>query len=201
MSDDAIAQEWYDRKSAKMTRILGAQHDTVMHSVIPYEMGGALDLYYFPSGIQGTAIATKELSGMPGEGSSNSLFDTYELVMFTRHPLSLNEANDQSTPFGRTHHSINAILNRIARYSAEAKLNPNATCEFPKNMKIVGDKCLIFDSYGSDGTHEEFGLLAIIEIHRSEMDFARKHGGGKLLEKLRQAGCYPYSDLDRKAVM
>jgi hypothetical protein len=34
----------------------------VMHAIIPYAIGGGLDLYYYPNGLPGTAIATKELS-------------------------------------------------------------------------------------------------------------------------------------------
>lgn len=202
MNDDRerMAQEWYDRKSAIMASILGEEHGIVMHALIPYAIGGGLDLYYFLSGTAGTAIATKELCEIPGEGSSNDWFDTYELVMFTRHALSLDDAKDESTPFGRAHYSINAVLNCIAQYSVQARLNPYETCEFPEDMETVGGKCLIFDAYCADGEHAEFGLLAIVEIHRSEMDYARKHGGKKLIARLKKAGCYPYSDLDRPAV-
>lgn len=199
--DETQAEEWYQRKTELLEGILGKEHDMVMHAIIPYALGGSLDLYYFPNGIAGTAIATKELSEMPGEGSSNDLFDNYELVMFTRHALSLEDAEKESKPFGLAHRSISAILNCIARYSAEATLNPMETCEFPEDMNTVGGKCLIFDAYGSDGDDSEFGLLAIIEIHRSEMDFAREKGGKSLIKKLKKAGHYPYSDLDRPAVV
>ncbi len=202
--DDAeleLAREWYATKTAAMVEILGEEHGVVMHSIIPYAIGGGLDLYYFPQGVEGTAIATKELCEIPGQGSSNDVFDLYELVMFTRHALSLDDAKDGSTPFGRAHHSINAILYCIARYSEQATLNPLETCEFPADMETVGGKCLIFDAYGTDADHAEFGLLAIIEITRSEMDYAREFGGGELIAKLKQAGYYPYSDLDRPAVV
>lgn len=198
--DEKLALEWYDKKTAMMVDILGEEHGMVMHAIIPYAIGGGLDLYYFPNGVSGTAIATKELCEMPGEGSSNDVFETYELVMFTRHVLSLDDANDKSTPFGRAHNTINAIFNCIAPYSEQAKLNPNETCEFPEDMETVGGKCLIFDAYHFDGDRADFGLLAIIEIHRSEMDYAREHGGKKLLAKLKKAGYYPYSDMERPAV-
>ncbi|MDB5386210.1 MAG: hypothetical protein JWM11_1856 [Planctomycetaceae bacterium] len=200
-NDEALFQEWDDHKSAMMTQILGKEHDMVMHAIIPYAIAGGLDLYYFPNGIPGTAIATKELFEAPGEGSSNIVFDTYELVMFTRHRLSLDDAKDKNTAFGRAHYGINAILNCIAPYSAQATLNPNETCEFPADMETVGGKCLIFDAYRPESEHSEFGLLAIIEIHRSEMEFARKNGGKKLIDKLKKSGYYPYTDLERPAVV
>ena len=198
--DEKLAEQWYDLKTALMVKVLGAEHDVVMHAMIPYALGGSLDLYYYPDGVSGTAIATKELCESPGEGSSNQLFDTYELVMFTRHSLSLDDAKDDSTAFGQTHGSFNAILSCIAPYSEQATLNPNETCEFPEDMETIGGRCLIFDAYSFYGDHADFGLLAIIEIHRSEMDFAREYGGKTLIAKLKDAGYYPYADMDRPAV-
>lgn len=198
--DDAQDLRWFDEKSAMMEDSLGEEHDLVMHAMIPYAVGGGLDLYYYPNGIEGTAIATKELCEKPGQGSSNQVFDAYELVMFTRETLSLDDAKDPSTSFGTIHQSISAILNCMAPYSAQATLNPYETCEFPEGMEIVGGRCLIFDAYDLAGDHAKFGLLAIIEIHRSEMEFAQEHGGQELIAKLKEAGHYPYSDSERPAV-
>jgi hypothetical protein len=201
-ADEELSREWYDRKSALMESMLGKEHNMVMHAIIPYALGGGLDLYYYPNGISGTAVATKELSEAPGEGSSNDVFQTYELVMFTKHAIDLNAAKDDATPFGKVHNSINAILNCIAPYSAEATLNPNETCEFPADMEEVGGRCLIFDGYPSyaDDQPADFGLLAVIEVFRSEMEYSREHGGAKLLERLKTEGYYPYSDMDRRPV-
>lgn len=205
MVDEAEEEfnEWDARKSAMMAAMLGREHDHVMHALIPYEIGGALDLYYFPHGIPGTAIATKELTESPGHGSTNDVFRTYELVMFTKAALDLGSARDDSTAFGRAHDVISAILNSIAPYSAQAKLNPNETCEFPANFPTIGGRCLIFDGYPAYVPSEkaEFGLLAIIEIFRSEMEFARANGGRQLLDLLKARGHYPYSDLDRAPVV
>jgi hypothetical protein len=201
-ADEEAGQRWYDRKSALMEEMLGKEHDIVMHAIIPYAIGGGLDLYYYPNGISGTGVATKELSELPGEGSSNRAFQCYELVMFTKHPLDLDAAKDEDTAFGQAHAILNAVLNRIAPYSAQAALNPNETCEFPADMPTVGGRCLIFDGYPSypDNEPAEFGLLAVIEVFRSEMAFARTNGGAKLLERLKAKGRYPYSDMDRDPV-
>jgi hypothetical protein len=201
-ADDEVGREWDEHKSRLMEASLGKEHDMVMHALIPYAIGGSLDLYYYPNGLPGTAIATKELAEGPNEGSSNDVYRSYELVMFTRHPLDLDAAGDETTPFGQAHRTINAILNLVARYSAQAILNPNETCEFPAEMEFVGGKCLIFDGYAchSDDVVEDFGLLALIEVFRSEMEYARKHGGAALLQLLKTKGHYPYSDLDREAV-
>jgi hypothetical protein len=201
--DEAASEAWYDEKSSLMEAILGKEHDMVMHAMIPYALGGALDLYYFPNGIEGVAVATKELSEVPGEGSTNDWFDCYELAMFTKEELSLEDAHHEETRFGAIHTNINAILNCIARYSEQARLNPGETCEFPEDMDTVGGKCLIFDGYGAfdNADRQPFGILAAIEVFRQEMDFARENGGSVLIERLKQAGHYPYSDLDREPVV
>jgi len=199
-AEDEMAQQWYVRKTALTEGILGKEHDMVSHALIPFAIGGALDLYYYPNGLPGTAIATKELSELPNQGPSNDVYRCYELVMFTRHALDLDAADNEGTAFGQVHRRIHVILNHIARYSAQATLNPNETCEFPSDMPRVGGRCLIFDSYGQAEAPQDFGLLAIIEVFRSEMEYAREEGGANLLERLRAAGHYPYSDLDRRPV-
>ena len=66
--------------------------------------------------------------------------------------------------------------------------------------------CLIFDEFKPEGKeftvgNRKHGLLLIIEVHRDEMEFAMNNGTAKLIEKLKDAGYYPYSDLDRKSVI
>ena len=57
-----------------MQTILGPEHDMVMHAIIPYDIGGSLDLYYFPDFHGGTAIATKELTNYKFKSPSNDYF-------------------------------------------------------------------------------------------------------------------------------
>ncbi len=201
--DEDAEITWHEQKSAFMESVLGKEHDMVMHAIIPFEIGGGLDLYYFPNGIDGTAIATKELVNRHGNGPSNRVYPAYELVMFTRHALDLDEVKDENTPFGKAHDSMNRILNMIAMYCQEATLNPNETCEFPKDMEHVGGKCLMFDAYSPTQAvgSAQMGLLLIIEVFRSEMTHAMKNGGAKVLSLLKEAGHYPYSDLDRDPVI
>lgn len=203
VDDGAAHAAWDEHKSRVMERFLGKEHDMVMHAIIPYAVGGTLDLYYFPNGIPGTAVATKELSELPEQGSSNKIFKSYEMVMFTRQTLNLDQARDRETDFGKAHSNINRILNFMARYSAEASLNPGETCEFPEDFEHVGGKCLLFDGYGphTDDVAKKFGLLIVIEVFRSEMEFARENSGAALLAKLKESGHHPYSDLDRQPVV
>jgi hypothetical protein len=52
----------------------------------------------------------------------------------------------------------------------------------------------------SYGTNLQLRTLAVIEVFRSEMDYARKNGGAKLLHRLKAKGHYPHYDLDREPV-
>lgn len=197
---------WNDQKSAAMEGILGKEYDKVMHAVIPYFVGGSLDLYYYPYSIPGTGIATKELIDEFGKGPRSKTFQTYELVMFTRETIDLAGAKDETTAFGKANSNINSIMNLIARYSAEATLNPGETIEFPADMERVGGKCLILDSYDPKGTgfhfvNKTFGLMLIMEIFKSEMEWAMSNGGTNLISKLKGAGIYPYSDLNRNPIL
>jgi len=199
---EKLEEEWYDEKSKLMEHILGKENNMVMHAIIPYEIGGALDLYYYPSDIPGTGVATKELSFACKESSTNDKYLKYELAMFTRETLNLDHAHDESTAFGKAHKSISAILNPIASYSAQAKLNPNETCEFPSDFEGIGGKCLIFSDYKSENDRiESFGVMIVIEIFRSEMEYAMNSGGENLLTLLKAKGYYPYSELNREPVV
>jgi len=200
--EERLETEWFDRKSKMMETVLGKEHDMVMHALIPYEVGGTLDLYYYPNGIPGTAIATKELSYACRDSSTNDQFSQFELVMFTHQELDLNQAKEPDTPFGEAHRTIVSLLNPIARYSEQATLNVGETLEFPEDFDEVGGKCLVLDDYGTTKLNDNgFGLLLVIEVYREEMDFARKNSVGALIEKLKKNGAYPYSDLNRVPVV
>ena len=62
MFNEKAEEKSYEIKSKFMETVLGKEHDMVMHAIIPYDIGGSLDLYYYPSFMGGTAIATKELT-------------------------------------------------------------------------------------------------------------------------------------------
>lgn len=199
-SDDYDDETFHDAVSEFLAEQLGPEHDVVMHAIVPFSVGGSLDLFYYPHGIAGTAIVTRELVDCRGCGPRNSVYRCYELVSFTRLAIDLDSATDPSTPFGQKHADMDAILNRIARFCVDAKLDPQNTLEFPDETEQVGGKSLIFDAFTNPGQPgpKGLGVLLIIEIFRSEMEYARQHGGARLLKLLKEHGVYPYSDLDRK---
>ena len=193
----------YELKMAGLEFVLGKSADLVGHAIIPFEVGGAVDMYYFPNGIKGTGFATMELLKPDGTGSIPNELGTYELVAFTK--LDYVQDKEETNPFNLIERHICGILTGIGSYSFSAKLNPLDTCEMP-TQEGKPNICLIFDDYKPNGRefkigNRKHGLLLIMEVHKDEIEFAMDNGTAKLIEKLKDAGYYPYSDLDRKSVI
>jgi hypothetical protein len=192
----------YELKSKGLQEVLGKMHPLVGHAIIPFDVGGAADMYYFPNHIKGTGFATMELLEPDGTGPSPNRLGTYELVAFTKHPY--DESNDAQTPFNLIEREVCGFFTTIGFYSREAVLNPLETCEVP-NGGGEENTCIVFDLYEPNGKEFFVGarkhhLLLCIQVFRSEMEFARTHGSEALISKLKVAGYYPYSDLDRDTV-
>lgn len=218
----AAWEAWRGKKERYARRVLGPPAGVVGHSIIPFPLGGALHQYYHPKlpdaltgGGGGTAILTGELSPSDGEGPSNRAFNNYELAMFTRERFTkqARQAPDGDTPFNRAAARIAAFLNPLARYLTEADvtLHPGETMEFPADFdEEIGGACLVVAAVPvpkgprivtDPPKPARFGLLCPIVVTRKEMNWARKHGGHALLEKLDDAGHFPFSDPGRKVVI
>lgn len=193
----------YEQKQKGLEDVLGKMHDLVGHAIIPFSVGGAIDMYYFNNHIEGTGFATMELLEPDGTGPLPNRYGTYELVAFTKQEYNNNE--DKNTPFNLIERKICGIFTTVGFFSREAVINPNETCEVP-NGENKENTCLIFDLYTPENKKFKIGerehhLLLCLQVFRSEMDFARKNGSEKLLGILKDKGYYPYSDLDRQAVI
>lgn len=192
----------YAQKLKGLEKVLGKMHDLVGHAIIPFAIGGAVDLYYFLNHIKGTGFATMELLEPDGTGPLPNRLGTYELVAFTKYDYNNNEG--KQTAFNLIENKVWSFFTTIGFFSREAVLNPNETCEVP-NKEGEENTCLVFDLYEPGNKKFKIGdrehhLLLCIQIFRSEMDFARENGSEELFKKLKQTGYYPYSDLDRQPV-
>lgn len=195
-----------EAKQAALERLLGPMHNMVGHAIVPFGVrGGTVDMYYFPKGIPGVGFATMELIEPDGSGPKPNRIGTYELVTFTRlkMPPSDREA-DENQPFNKIEDRMCRMMTAIGLYSSQAVLNPGETCEIPLE-EGKPNLCLIFDECKKDGAGLEIEgrkhcLLLCMEVFRSEMEYAMRHGSAVVLQKLKEAGYYPYSDMDRKPV-
>ena len=191
----------YKLKEQGLENVLGAMHGIVGHAIIPFSIGGAVDMYYFTNGVKGTGFATMELLDPDGNGPKPNRIGTYELVAFTK--LDYNDSEENPTEFNTIERRFCGIFTTIGNYSSQAVLNPFETIEVPNGTDE--NNCLILDKYAPEGKEFAIGdrthhLLLCLEVFRSEMEFARKNGSGKLIELLKEKGFYPYSDLDRDPV-
>ena len=87
----------YELKSKGLEDVLGKMHNLVGHAIIPFAIGGAVDMYYFPNHIKGTGFVTMELLDPDGNGPLKNRLGTYELVSFTKYDY--NESEGTQTPF------------------------------------------------------------------------------------------------------
>jgi hypothetical protein len=207
-------------KEAALERILGPMNDLVGHAPIPFQGGGNVDMYYFTSGIPGTAFATMELIEPDGSGPRPNRVGTYELVAFTRltgivraydllprgqqSPSNPPSRSKEEIPFVTIERRMCRILTAVGRFAHGAVLNPGDTCELPMGAGAP-NACLIFDEYSPAGIPFEIdgqrhGLLLCLEVFRSEMEYAMKNGSASVLKGLKEKGFYPYSDLDRPPI-
>ena len=194
----------YEAKQAALEDILGPMHGLVGHAIIPFQVGGAVDMYYFPNGIPGTGFATMELIEPDGSGPKPNRVGTYELLTFTKQRMPLEEQKSEEHHFNKIERRMCGIMTAIGFYSYEAVLNPGDTVEVP-GEEGEPNKCLILDEYNKNGkvfiiNGKKHCLLLCIEVFRSEMEYAMKNGSSVVLNKLKERGYYPYSDLDRKPI-
>lgn len=194
-------QKFFEKKDKAIGNILGEQFPFVFHSVIPFNAGGAVDMYVFPNVVEGTAFATMELIEYEDKGPIPNKNGMYELLTFTKLVADEQAINDEDSPFFKMLIRLRGIMTSIGQYSFTAKIEPGDTCEIP------GDEggeniCLVFDEYKSFVVDDNmYGFLICMEIFRSEMEYAMENGSSKLFKKLKEKGYYPYSDLDREPVV
>lgn len=93
-SEEEYTEEEYEKsgriKEDLMTTILGPPHDLVQHAIIPYSIGGSLDIYYYATKY-GTALATQELANPHFDKPRNRDMNAYELAMISQYPFDLKE--------------------------------------------------------------------------------------------------------------
>jgi len=199
-------EEWnnhYEKKEKAIENILGKMNELVGHAIIPFDIGGTVDMYYFSKHIKGTGFVTMELIKPDGSGPIPNKNGTYELIAFTKEKYI--NSKDVKKPFNIIERRICGIFTAIGNYSFQAKLEPGDTCEIP-GEEGEPNIYLLFDEYTSNTNKFEIngnshGLLLIIELFKDELDFARSNGSKSIIEKLKESHYYPYTDMNRKSVL
>ena len=144
-----------------------------------------------------------ELIEPDGSGPKPSRIGTYELVACTK--IRIDDKKSKKL-FDAIEFHICKILTSVAHLSYYEKLNPLDTCEVPADTDDKRFWSLVFDEWKSQSNEfrigpKKHGLLLCIEIFRSEMEFAIQNDSQELLDRLKEKGYYPYSDLNRESVV
>lgn len=199
-SDEQL-EAWYTAKTVKMETALGASDERVLHVIVADPDTGPFNTMFFGNNVPGTGLATCQLARPDQSGPSNSTYRSYEMIIFTREHVG--QGDDLSDVAGQSPAGLlRAAMNELAAYAFHASLEVGNTMEFPSDYdEYVGGRCFLIDAYAPESFDENFGLMLVIEIHRDEMAFAMEGHSKALLEKLKQAGVYPYSDLNRLSVL
>lgn len=197
---EAAAEAFNTAKEASLERVLGEMEEHVIHAIIPFFLGGGLDLYPFKRHIPGTIYVTQELIHWHKDGRPKpSRKGYYELAIAFRDeaPAAADQLPASATIASR-------VLNPIGRYTSMKSLNSGDTAEVPGD-EGEPNSCVVFDLLDLHGksfqvADETFDIMLVIPVHPSELAFARAKGTPTLIERLKARGYYPYADLDRPPV-
>ena len=177
-----------DKIQNEIKNILGKHSDTVLHSPVPfelgYEVGGGADVYVYKEHIDGEVYLTTDLTG---KSQIKNSIGNYELMIC--HPNQRDWGPN--------------LISNLSYYTLESSLNSGETMDLGANFILEDSeiKALIFSKY-SDYKLEgkRYGILLIIGITADELEWAKENSGENLIVKLKNAGVYPTTDLNRKSI-
>lgn len=208
------ADEFRRAKRAALEKTLGPIDDVVGHAIIPFDVGGSVDLFFFPARRPGTVVATMDLIDANGNGPQPGPLGVYELVACTKLRRASVYAIDRKT--GEMSADVDderfavitgwfcKMLTAIARDALTNEIQPGDAYELP-GEEGGSAHYVIFDAFDMLGVPFEvegkkFGLLLCMEVFPSELQYAQNNGMEALIAKLKQADMYPYSDMNRQPV-
>ena len=193
-------EEFYEAKSAWMETILGQEYEMVMHAIIPYEVGGPVDVYMYPNHVDGTVLATKEMVSHGGQECLPFDGQFYEVAMAVKSKIDAAEDSE----FSRSMVRCRKIMTMASRYSGSATLKSGDTVEVPMGDGEDNACALFWEVDKGKRTHicgRPMTVQYIIEVLRDEMEYAQRHGSENLITLLKQQGIFPSSDLNRKSCL
>jgi hypothetical protein len=171
----------------KIEQILGESDNFVSHALVPFylgwHLGGRADVYHYRNHIDGIVYITGDLIG---EEQKISDAGNYEFMI----------AHKTENKWG-----INLISN-LSYYTLDASINSGETMDLgPYALPENTVKAIIFDKYATFRIDlKKYGLMLILGITEDELEWAKRNGGTKLIEKLKEKNIYPITDLQRRSI-
>jgi len=184
MAGDSWQQIWDERKAA-LESVLGKSDDMVLTAFLPFHLGGQADVLLFHKHIAGRVAATCVLLGEPSQ-KKNEL-GVFELMVAHR------DENDWGPQ----------VISKLARYTCDACLKPGDTMEIgpavPTGSTIAGFLFLDYSRFKFQGI--DAGLLLCIGITADELAVCKQGKPQEVLDALKTAQVYPYTDLFRASAL
>jgi hypothetical protein len=189
-SEKDEADELHDVKLRTLQELLGSSGDNVLHAVMPVWMeGGQSSIHTFEKHVPGVAYVTCDLVGWAGQ-KRNKQWENYELMICTRD-------DEKEAP---------NLISRLGAYTLETALNPGETMDIgpavPQGSAISAffftkpEVRLPFKVQGIKS-----GIILCVGITASELKYRHKAGPEKLVEKLKNAAVFPFTDWKRQSVI
>jgi hypothetical protein len=183
-------EEWeilWNARQAALEKVLGKADDAVIHAAIPFNFGGFADIICFHPKGMGATYVTADLIGMKGQKQPKEL-GNFELMICHR---------DDKEMWGPS------LIRELARYTHEALLSPWDTMDMgpalPKKSTLAG---LLFVPYARFKLfHKLCGIMLCLGITKAELAFKMEQGPKAFMERLKQSGVYPFTELKRKSLM
>jgi hypothetical protein len=177
MSDEFGSEEVWNARLAALQEVFGPAADKVHHATTPFELGGDADVLVFSNHFDGVVYVTADLSPA----------DDYELVICHR-----NE-----TDWGPN------VISRLGAYCRDVPIRSGETMDIDSATPAGSEiRALVFAPYGKfKYLGQEVALRLCLGITKLELSFTRQQGAKQLVERLKQNGVYPFTDLNRQSLL
>jgi len=185
--------DWFEAKLQALERILGPADRDILSARVPLHLGGESSVFIFrhaPFANGGIAYVTSDLIGMRKQRRNR--LGQYELMMCTR----------------RESAGAPELLGKLAKYTLDEALEPGETMDIgpamPEDSTISA--LLFVEPRIADGGESfevrgvKAGVLLCIGITARELEAIRRHGATGILERLKAAGVFPFTEVRRRDV-
>lgn len=178
-------QRLWDLRLAELRKDFGPENDHVLTAMPPFYLGGAADVLTFQKKLPGVTYVTAAIIG-DNQAKPNSL-GQYELMICQRKDATWAPK----------------LISQLARYTTQDILSPNDTMEIGPSLPQPTElSSLLFLPYVKLNVNgKDAAVMLCIGITPDELEFIQKHDVEDLVSKLKSAGVYPFTDLDRKSVL
>lgn len=187
-SGDESTNDWerlWDARLAALEAVLGPSTGGALHASIPFNLDGAADVVEFLEHVDGVVYVTADLIG--DDRSKPNDLGQYELM------ICLRDEADWAPQ----------LISNLAKYTIDAVLQPGETMDIaPALPQPTNLSSFLFGSYATISVQgKPASILLCVGITGEELQYLQANGYDALLQRLKDAGVFPFTDLSRRSVV